>query len=159
MAIPRFTEGDLSTLLQIHLVYALGIAVYRPRKVYVFIGTMRRKGLRSGIGTYYFPLSFSVLIIILRPCREPVGEEGGERVPPSELDEYCRHHDIRFPCCLCAMASGDPSMYTESSVFLVTSSQLSGEYIASCSTGTCKYWGKSYLCLDFVYLLTDNLQC
>lgn len=68
--------------------------------------------------------------------------EGGARVPPSELDEYRRQHDFKYPSCLCAMESLDPDAYTEAVVFLVTTGRLAGEYVAACATGKCKYWSE-----------------
>ncbi|KAH6884339.1 hypothetical protein BKA70DRAFT_1445946 [Coprinopsis sp. MPI-PUGE-AT-0042] len=38
------------------------------------------------------------------------------RVCPSDLTDYCRHHDLRAPSCLCALMDG--LTYTESSIRL-----------------------------------------
>lgn len=146
MDILPFLEGDLSTLPWIPSVFVLGTGVFRQRNLSVSTGTMRRGGLKPGTGKKNMSIIYVlILIIFLRPCREPDGEEGGDRVPPSELDEYRRHHHIRFPCCLCPMASAEPDAYTEASIFLVTTGRLAGEYVASCPTGKCKYWGKLFL--------------
>ncbi|KAJ7676898.1 hypothetical protein DFH06DRAFT_1428792 [Mycena polygramma] len=62
------------------------------------------------------------------------------RVTPSDLSDYRRTHQFRFPCCLCSVHEMDPNHFTEAVVFMVTSGPLSGEFVAACARGVCRYW-------------------
>ncbi|KAF9499292.1 hypothetical protein BDN71DRAFT_1428306 [Pleurotus eryngii] len=64
----------------------------------------------------------------------------GARVPPSDLNWYCRNFDCHPPSCLCASQDPDFDTYTEASIFMVTSGSFSGEYVAACAQGQCHYW-------------------
>lgn len=86
------------------------------------------------------------LISLSRPV------EDGQRVAPSEFNEYRRSHDFRNPACLCSAHELDPNHVAESAVFMVRSGTLSGEYVAACARGVCKYWGESFLAIILLVL-------
>ena len=79
-----------------------------------------------------------------RPC-DP---QSGELIAPSQLEDHCRTHLVRPPCCLCPIATGKG--YSSSRISIVQASQpdsdgstsiLNGEYVASCASGRCGYFG------------------
>ncbi|KAH6905058.1 hypothetical protein BKA70DRAFT_1226253 [Coprinopsis sp. MPI-PUGE-AT-0042] len=56
------------------------------------------------------------------------------RVPPSDLEGYRRKHELKAPCCLCALMDDLP--YTESRIGLAgTESSRTGAYIADLPRG------------------------
>ncbi|KAH6913009.1 hypothetical protein BKA70DRAFT_1422552 [Coprinopsis sp. MPI-PUGE-AT-0042] len=76
------------------------------------------------------------------------------RVPPGELEEYRRCHNISNPCCLCAYIND--STYTETRIGVVGVSKegednkrTSGAYIAECAKQICGY----SICLEDFYTL------
>lgn len=81
---------------------------------------------------------------LLRPC-DPVT---AELIPPSELEEHCRTHLVRPPCCLCPVETSGKG-YTPSRISIVevigpnSTSVLNGEYVASCASNRCGYFGMS----------------
>ncbi|KAH6894952.1 hypothetical protein BKA70DRAFT_790574 [Coprinopsis sp. MPI-PUGE-AT-0042] len=61
------------------------------------------------------------------------------RVQPSDLDEYCRHHYLKAPSCLCALMDG--VTYTESNIHLAgPESVKTGMYVAECAQNRCGYY-------------------
>ncbi|KAH6880566.1 hypothetical protein BKA70DRAFT_1238729 [Coprinopsis sp. MPI-PUGE-AT-0042] len=61
------------------------------------------------------------------------------RVPPSDLEGYRRKHELKAPCCLCALMDDLP--YTESRIGLAgTESSRTGAYIAECAQNRCGYY-------------------
>jgi hypothetical protein len=79
-------------------------------------------------------------IVLVRPVNED-----GERIVPSELLEHRRTHEFRGPSCLCAsLDSSDLGDYTEAAIFVATVGPSSGQYVAACASGQCRYWGTSH---------------
>jgi hypothetical protein len=66
----------------------------------------------------------------------------GERVTPCSLLEYRQSHQFQTPSCLCALLGLDTVSYTESAIFLAKSGPTTGQYVAACATGQCRYWGE-----------------
>ncbi|KAH6890748.1 hypothetical protein BKA70DRAFT_1441759 [Coprinopsis sp. MPI-PUGE-AT-0042] len=60
-------------------------------------------------------------------------------VPPSNLEEYRHEHELRAPCCLCALMDNVP--YTESRIGLAgAESSRAGTYVAECALNKCGYY-------------------
>jgi hypothetical protein len=64
----------------------------------------------------------------------------GRRCTPAELLQYCASHNIRTPCCLCAVGHKYIT-YMESDVRFDIGGQYPGEWVVRCATNTCKYIG------------------
>lgn len=73
----------------------------------------------------------------LRPWRWPIVDQ--KRLPPSDFEQHSITHDFQNPCCFCA-ASATGISYTESVVCLDIDGPYSGEYVARCAIGGCKYF-------------------
>ncbi|KAH6918237.1 hypothetical protein BKA70DRAFT_1416243 [Coprinopsis sp. MPI-PUGE-AT-0042] len=78
------------------------------------------------------------------------------RVPPGDLEEYRRCHNICTPCCLCAYINDANYVETRIGVVGVSeggkvrdSTELSGAYIAECAKQICGY----SICLEDFYTL------
>ncbi|KAI0038237.1 hypothetical protein FA95DRAFT_1684707 [Auriscalpium vulgare] len=69
----------------------------------------------------------------------PVNEDG-ERVPPSELVAHRNTHCFKGPGCLCAALDPDPNAFTEAAIFRVRTGRLSGNWVAACAHGVCRYF-------------------
>ncbi|KAH6907246.1 hypothetical protein BKA70DRAFT_1223606 [Coprinopsis sp. MPI-PUGE-AT-0042] len=70
------------------------------------------------------------------------------QVPPSDLEEYAREHELRAPCCLCALIDDVP--YTESKIRLAgPEGSRTGTYVAECAMNRCGY----YVYLEDFYTL------
>jgi hypothetical protein len=63
------------------------------------------------------------------------------RVPPSDLRNYRLSHCMLGPCCLCPLADQNGPDFVEAAIY--PSGALSGEYVASCASEKCGYFGKS----------------
>ena len=46
-------------------------------------------------------------------------------------------------CCLCPLAYPNGPGFVEAAMYMVPTGHLMGEYVASCATGGCDYFGKS----------------
>jgi hypothetical protein len=65
------------------------------------------------------------------------------RVPPSDLCNYRSSHRMLGPCCLCPLADQHGPDFVEAAIYVVPRGMLSGEYVASCASEKCSYFGKS----------------
>jgi hypothetical protein len=108
-----------------------------------------RKMSQAMVLVRFIPLLLNVTNLYFRPV------SGGERVTLSDFPQHRRTHQFRYPCCLCSVHELDPNHVTESVVFMVTSGNLAGEYVAACARGVCKYWGACAL-KNFIL---DVLSC
>ena len=66
----------------------------------------------------------------------------GARVLPSNLNEYIRHHELKAPCCLCALMDDVP--YTEGKIRLLGAEggNMASTYIVECAQSRCGYYGE-----------------
>lgn len=64
------------------------------------------------------------------------------RIPPSELPAYRESHRILGPCCLCPLANPDAPDFVESAIYEATTGEHRGEWVASCASETCDYFGE-----------------
>lgn len=78
-------------------------------------------------------------------ARRPVTEDG-ERVTPSDLEDYRITHKFKAPSCLCGCKANNAS-YTESAIYIDRDGPYPGEYVAGCASDSCDYLSKldSYL--------------
>lgn len=88
-------------------------------------------------------------------CSRPV--DGGQRIPPSDFEDYGATHIFKNPSCLCA-ATRAGFAYTESDVCLATDGPYAGEYVARCATDGCGYFSKLDFVLHFVWCLIIELS-
>jgi hypothetical protein len=83
--------------------------------------------------------------------------ESGERVTPSDLLAHRGSHEFKGPCCMCAASQGaNPTAaapYTEASIFVPAEGPFSGEYVAACAHGNCRYWG------ELLIAVLNGAQC
>ncbi|KAF6747586.1 hypothetical protein DFP72DRAFT_854352 [Ephemerocybe angulata] len=75
----------------------------------------------------------------------PYDDATEAKLAPSLLQDHCRTHIFRAPCCLCSYLEGGG--YTESRIGLVETrtrtdagSSLNGEYVATCAINECGYF-------------------
>ena len=62
----------------------------------------------------------------------------GERVPPSDFDDYRASRKFTAPSCHCAQSG--PA--TESAIYVAVEGEFWGEYVAGCAADRCGYLGK-----------------
>ena len=79
----------------------------------------------------------SDLFFSLAHTNRPINERG-RRIKPSDLLEYRILHDFQTPSCLCASSPelNADTAHMEAAIFI-----FSGEYVAACASGDCRYWG------------------
>ncbi|KIK75042.1 hypothetical protein PAXRUDRAFT_173980, partial [Paxillus rubicundulus Ve08.2h10] len=56
------------------------------------------------------------------------------------LTGHCQTHKFIGPGCLCSSQSTDATVFTEALIFMVSTGQHSGQWVAACATRICKYW-------------------
>ncbi|KAF7327181.1 hypothetical protein MKEN_00295200 [Mycena kentingensis (nom. inval.)] len=68
----------------------------------------------------------------------PINTATGERVAPDQLPRWRLIREMSNPTCLCSLI--DPDIYTncEMVVFLVTTGNLTGQWVAACARSRCK---------------------
>lgn len=66
----------------------------------------------------------------------------GERVTPDELNDHRLTHEFRGPGCLCASRIQAPDAFTEARIFCAESGVVTGQWVAACGRGECKYFGE-----------------
>lgn len=71
---------------------------------------------------------------------------GGEAQGVGERQGHCETHKFKVPCCLCAIVDAilNKAVYIKTSIFAKqkVNDPLNWQWIAACSTGFCKYYGK-----------------
>jgi hypothetical protein len=73
-------------------------------------------------------------------CIRPISATG-QRITPSDLSSHHVSHAFRGPLCLCALLH--PTWHPqEASIYLATSGEAIGEYVASCASDYCDYFGE-----------------
>ncbi|OSX61181.1 hypothetical protein POSPLADRAFT_1058109 [Postia placenta MAD-698-R-SB12] len=75
----------------------------------------------------------------LFPWFWPVNDRG-ERVTPDELNDHRLTHEFRGPGCLCASRIQAPDAFTEARIFCAESGVVTGQWVAACGRGECKYF-------------------
>lgn len=113
---------------------------------------MQLKPLKSGTGEYILLLTLLVMMLCsLILIYRPISEGGNQRIPPDALLGHCQTHCFLGPGCLCSSQSINEN-FSESLIFMVTSGQHAGQWIAACATRQCKYWSES--CFVSVQIIT-----
>jgi len=82
---------------------------------------------------------------LLTRLSRPVDSQG-QRVAPSDLEEYRQTHLFRGPGCLCPLSGDGTTAFVEAALHLATDGRLAGRYVAICAKEACGYIGKSYRC-------------
>ncbi|KAG1893549.1 uncharacterized protein F5891DRAFT_985778 [Suillus fuscotomentosus] len=77
----------------------------------------------------------------------------GQKIPPSDLEDYCAEYNFKYPCCLCA-DSGRKGGYIETAVYSWWNETTKKTYwIARCASDTCGYQVK----IDGFFQLTPSI--
>jgi hypothetical protein len=84
---------------------------------------------------------FSSSLTLLTSDR-PVNDVG-ERVTPSNLATHRLSHHFLGPCCICPAIFDDVTTFTEAAFVMMLSGRCTGQYVAQCARGQCKYFGES----------------
>lgn len=84
-------------------------------------------------------LSFSNATKTLEIWHWPISEGGNQRISPDALLGHRQTHCFLGPGCLCSSQSINEN-FSESLIFMVTSGQHAGQWVAACAARQCKYW-------------------
>ncbi|KIJ69918.1 hypothetical protein HYDPIDRAFT_104581 [Hydnomerulius pinastri MD-312] len=101
-----------------------------------FLPWLRR--IRFEANNHSRVLSFSNVTKALELWYWPVLEDG-VRVTPDGLVGHRQTHHFLGPGCLCSSQSIDGT-FTEALIFMVTTGQHAGKWVAACAMHRCKYW-------------------
>jgi hypothetical protein len=66
----------------------------------------------------------------------------GERITPSDLAAHRLSHRFLGPCCICPAMIEAVATFTEAAFVMTILGRRSGQYVARCANGTCKYFGQ-----------------
>ncbi|KAF8835118.1 hypothetical protein BDN67DRAFT_984835 [Paxillus ammoniavirescens] len=95
--------------------------------------------IRFEANSHHCVLSFTNVTKTLDLWYWPV-LENGSRVTPESLTGHRQTHKFLGPGCLCSSQSINATAFTGALIFMVSTGQHSGQWVAACTTRICKYW-------------------